>query len=216
MPDSSLEVIHHTRSYAVVLKPHGLRSVPGRDEDARDSIETRVPSFFPHATGPLTVHRLDIETSGLMVVGLTRPAHRALMRQFMHRKVGKSYTAVVEGRVAGDRGGIDLPLRVDWPNRPRQMVCHDEGRPSRTLWRVVERAEDSTRLDLRPLTGRTHQLRVHLATPRDHGGLGAPILGDTLYGDPDRAPRMLLHARTLAFWEPGTGKWVTFEHEAPF
>jgi tRNA pseudouridine32 synthase/23S rRNA pseudouridine746 synthase len=211
-----LTIIDATRHYAVIDKPSGLRTVPGRGDDATDSVEIRAREAFPDATGPLIVHRLDIETSGLLVIGLTRPAHARLSKQFMQRKVGKTYAAVLDGVVTDDEGAVDLPLRVDWPNRPRQIVCHDEGRAARTLYRVVERTETTTRVSFRPITGRTHQLRVHAATPREDGGLGCPILGDTLYGDPDAAPRLLLHADHLAFWEPGEHEWVKFTSPAPF
>ncbi len=211
-----LEVVHARENWAVVVKPAGLHSVPGRGAAKQDSVETRVRALFPRATGPLMVHRLDLETSGLLVVGLTRPAHRALSRQFMQRKVGKDYVAEVAGLVAEDEGAVSLPLTVDWPRRPRQKVCPVEGRPARTLWRVLARRPRATRLGFRPLTGRTHQLRVHAATPREEGGLGHPILGDSLYGDPASAPRLLLHAWRLAFWAPTTGEWVKFESPVPF
>ena len=172
--------------------------------------------MFPDATGPLTVHRLDMETSGLMVFALTRPAHAKLSRQFMHRKTGKSYVALLEGEVEGDSGRVELPLVVDWPNRPRQKVCADSGKPALTLWRVVERAPGHTRVEMRPETGRTHQLRIHAATPRADGGIGAPILGDPLYGNPGSAPRLMLHAAHLAFWRPDSDEWLKFWSEPPF
>jgi len=198
--------------------------------------------MFPEADGPITVHRLDMETSGLLVVGLTRDAHRTLSRQFMHRKVGKTYAAVLSGRVQGDEGSIDLPLIVDWPRRPRQKVDFGEGKVARTLYRVKGREHAGgrpvTRVEFRPMTGRSHQLRVHASTPRcllagsgladepppgpyrcawpARGGLGCPVLGDSLYGDVRAAERLLLHADSLAFWEPGSGAWVKFESPAPF
>jgi tRNA pseudouridine32 synthase/23S rRNA pseudouridine746 synthase len=190
--------------------------VPGRGPDKQDSIASRVRAAFPEADGPISVHRLDLDTSGLMVLALTREAHRALSIQFMKRKTGKTYAAILDGRVADDRGAVDLPLIVDWPNRPRQMVDHERGRPARTLYAVTGRDGDRTRVEFRPVTGRSHQLRVHAATPRDAGGLGAPILGDPLYGDPTAAPRLHLHADMLAFWDPTTHEWVKFESPAPF
>lgn len=215
-PEDAVRVVGLGQRWAVVEKPFGLLSVPGRGEHKQDCVQARVQAMFPHATGPLTVHRLDMETSGLMVFALSRPAHAKLSRQFMHRKTGKNYIALLDGEFEGDEGEIDLPLIVDWPNRPRQHVNYERGKPARTLWRVVAREPGRTRVDFRPLTGRTHQLRVHAATPRDQGGLGAPILGDLLYGDPESAPRLLLHASHLAFWEPFTGEWMKFASEPPF
>ncbi len=211
-------VMHLGRDYIVVDKqPHTL-SVPGRGEHKHDSIQSRIVDAFPEADGPITVHRLDWETSGLIVAALTRDTHRTLSRQFMNRKVGKSYVAILEGIVQPDRGAVDLPLIVDWPNRPKQKVDDEEGRPARTLFRVIERDEASqtTRVEFRPITGRSHQLRVHAATPIDRGGIGAPIVGDSLYGDATRSPRLLLHSNMLAFWEPGTGDWKRFTSDPPF
>ena len=213
---SGLCVVDESDGHAVIDKPAGLRSVPGRGPDAADSVETRARARWSRAEGPIVVHRLDIETSGLMVIALTRVAHRALSRQFMNRKVGKTYAAVLGGLLGEDEGAVDLPLVVDWPNRPRQKVCAVDGRPARTLWRVVERTASTTRVEFRPLTGRTHQLRVHAATPRAAGGLGCPILGDTLYGDPDSPPRLMLHADFLAFWAPETHAWTKHRRPAPF
>ena len=205
--------------FAVVEKPAGLLSVPGRGEGKSLCVESLARAAFADADGPLIVHRLDMETSGLMVLGLDREAHRALSRQFIHRKVGKTYVALLDGIVECDEGAIDLPLVVDWPNRPRQIVDAKRGKPSRTLWRVVDRdqAADVTRVEFRPMTGRTHQLRVHAATPRAQGGLGCPILGDSLYGDHDSARRLMLHANHLAFWQPSVkSAWLKFTSEPPF
>lgn len=214
--------------YVITDKPSGLPSVPRRGADVEplleDSVQSRIRLAFPDAEGPVSVHRLDVDTSGLIACALDREVHRALSRQFMHRKVGKTYTAVLIGHVEQDEGEIDLPLIVDWPNRPRQMVSYEHGKPGRTLYRVVERftdrGEPRTRVEFRPVTGRTHQLRVHAVTPASQGGLGCPIAGDTLYGDPARVPeeadRLLLHADHLSFWEPITGDWVKFDSPAPF
>lgn len=208
----------------VVEKPVGLLSVPGRGPDKTDCVRVRVEGMFPEATGSMTVHRLDMDTSGLMVFALSKKAHAKLSRQFEHRKTGKSYTALLAGDVEGDEGEVDLPLIVDWPNRPRQHVNSERGKPAQTLWRVVGREQGHasgyegplTRVEFRPITGRTHQLRVHAATPRSEGGIGAAILGDTLYGDPESAPRMMLHAAQLAFWEPFLGEWMKFSSQVPF
>ena len=207
--------------WVVVDKPAGMLSVPGRGEDKQDCVAARVRAMFPDATGPLTVHRLDMDTSGLMVFALSPFAQGKLSRQFQLRKTAKRYTAVLEGQVEDDAGEIDLPLFVDWPNRPRQQVDYILGKPAQTQWTVTSREGNRTRVEFTPITGRSHQLRVHAATPRDEGGLGAPIVGDPLYGDPlysdpDAAPRMLLHASYLAFRDPTTGVWTTFQSEAPF
>lgn len=213
-----LDMIHRAPDYVVVNKPSGLFSVPGRGEHKQDSVAIRVARTFPDADGPISVHRLDMETSGLMVLALTRPAHRALSRQFINRKVGKCYLGVLDGIPSESKGEIDLPIIVDWPNRPRQIVDHERGKSSQTLYRVVDVDEQAALsfVEFRPKTGRTHQLRIHSAMPRDEGGIGCPILGDTLYGDPTRAPRLMLHANHLAFWTPGTGEWVKFDSAAPF
>ena len=219
-PRTPIRIVHATDRYAVVEKPAGLLSVPGRGEDKRDSVTTRVLIRIPSATGPISVHRLDQDTSGLMVVALNRKTHATLSKQFMHRKPKKLYTAVLEGHLEPDEGTIELPLIVDWPNRPRQKVCYEEGKPAKTFFTVLDRTELNgtpvTRVEFRPITGRTHQLRVHAATPVSEGGLGSPILGDELYGDPSLSPRLLLHASLLCFWEPITGEWVRFESEASF
>ena len=216
VPHTLLNLLARGQNWVVINKPHGLRSVPGRAQDANDSVQSRIPRVWPWATGAHTPHRLDIETSGLMVVALRKKAMRSLARQFEHRRVGKEYTAVLDGEVQGEEGAIELPLTVDWPNRPLQKICHEEGRHARTLWRVVERGNGTTRVSFRPMTGRTHQLRLHAATPRELGGLGCPIAGDTLYGNPESAPRLLLHASALAFWAPYTGEWLKFRSPAPF
>ena len=202
--------------WAVIEKPAGMRSVPGRGPDARDSIQSRIPQTFPWADGGIMPHRLDIETSGLMVVAMTKRVLRGLSRQFQQRKIGKSYEAILDGTLEEEKGVVDLPLRVDWDHRPRQIVCHREGRSARTLWRVISRHEGTTRVEFRPETGRTHQLRVHAATPSDQGGIGAPILGDTLYGDPESADRMHLHASRLSFFDPSLGRPMRFRSRPPF
>ena len=215
-PGPGVPLLARGYGWAVIVKPAGLRSVPGRADDATDSVRTRLQAIWPWSAGDLTPHRLDIETSGLMVVAMTRKVYRSLARQFEARKIGKAYEAVVDGVVEGERGAIELPLRVDWPNRPRQVVCHDEGRPARTLWRVIDRDATRTRVEFRPETGRTHQLRVHAATGREDGGLGCPIAGDTLYGDAGSTPRMLLHASRLSFFDPSLGRPMRFRSAPPF
>ncbi|MCA9298768.1 MAG: RluA family pseudouridine synthase [Phycisphaerales bacterium] len=217
---SELQVLHESKTYVLIEKPSGLRSVPGRgaetDPAIADSVETRFRARYPEATGPVMVHRLDLDTSGLLVVARTREAHRALSRQFMYRKTGKRYEALLDGLVDANEGKVELPLIVDWPNRPRQKVDFETGKPALTRFRVLERVDGLTRVDLRPETGRTHQLRVHACTPVEDGGIGHPILGDSLYGDGERAERLMLHAARLSFWDPEDGQWRNFDSEVPF
>lgn len=216
-PPPVLCVIRLRPDYAVVLKPPGLHAVPGRTPEKFDSIQARARIAFGWAHGPITVHRLDRDTSGIMVLGLTPEAHRNLSIQFQDRKVTKSYTALLDGEPPADEGLVNLPLCVDWPNRPRHMVSFSDGKEARTRYRVLQRAEGRTLVHLEPITGRTHQLRVHAATPVSEGGIGAPIIGDSLYGSQDDpGSRLMLHAGGLAFFEPGTGARLRFEAPGPF
>ena len=193
----------------VAGKPAGLLSVPGRAEDNKDCLVVRLQAQFADA---LTVHRLDMATSGLMVFARGAEAHRALSRAFAERQVAKRYLAVVAG-AAPDAGEIDFPLICDWPNRPRQMVSHEHGKPSLTRFRTVARGEGTSRLELEPVTGRSHQLRVHMAQ------IGHSILGDPFYAPLEiasAAPRLLLHACRLEVPHPATGEMMAFQSEAPF
>ncbi len=199
----------------VVDKPAGLLSVPGRGAHLLDSVLTRLRARFPAATGPLLVHRLDQDTSGLLLAALDAETHTALQRLFLEHTITKTYVAWVEGDVVaetGEVGEITLPLRGDPDDRPRQIVDPAHGTPALTLWRVEARRGDRTRLSLQPRTGRTHQLRVHLAHPE---GLGAPIVGDRLYGR-GGAERLMLHAAELRFTHPHTGEPMCVRSEAPF
>jgi tRNA pseudouridine32 synthase/23S rRNA pseudouridine746 synthase len=202
---------------AVIDKPSGLLSCPGRDPALNDSVQTRVPRVFTGASGPILAHRLDQPTSGLMVVGLHAEAHRALRKAFEARAVDKVYDAVVVGDVRGDAGVLTLPFRLDVERRPYQIYDEQHGKIGITEWTVVERGVvgdgPRTRLRLVPRTGRTHQLRVHCAHER---GLGCAIAGDALYGDARAAPRLMLHATELSFAHPRTGVRVTFSRAAPF
>ena len=212
-PDRGLEVLHVEPAFVVLAKPPGLLSEPGRGPDKRDSLLIRAQAVYPDAR---IVHRLDMMTSGVIVLARETLAHASLSEAFREREVDKRYEALVHGRPANDEGEIDLPLVVDWPNRPRQVVCHDTGKPSLTHYRVVgETHVDGVgtlaRIALAPVTGRTHQLRVHLAS------LGCPIAGDPFYGIAgDTAPRMMLHACRLAFAHPLTGEPLVFESAVPF
>lgn len=199
----------------MVDKPSGLLSVPGKGAQNQDCVVARVRAMVPAARGPMIVHRLDMETSGLLVVALDEQAQRELSMQFERRDVEKSYVAVLDGIVERDAGVIELPLRPDIDNRPVQIVDHVHGRPATTRYRVLVREGDRTRVEFEPITGRTHQLRVHAATPAAAGGMGHPIVGDRLYGGPEAA-RLMLHAGYLAFREPGTPRRVEFRSPPPF
>lgn len=202
-------------SLLVFDKPSGLLAVPGRGEDKQDCLSARAQANFPDA---LIVHRLDMATSGLMVMARGAAAQRILSQAFAERRVQKRYVAVVAGRLdppAQDWGLIDLPLALDWPNRPLRIVDHQHGKPSQTRWRVLvyDNALDCTRVELEPVTGRSHQLRVHLRA------LGHPILGDVWYAPPDvqaQSGRLLLHASRLALPHPLMGELRTFECPPPF
>lgn len=210
--DEGLKILYQDDSCLILDKPSGLLTVPGRGAEKADCLAARVQRRVPQA---LTVHRLDMGTSGLVLMALNPQAHRAFNRLFEQRHMEKHYVALVAGRVAADEGVVDLPLLTDWPNRPRQKVDLIDGKPSITRFRVLARdsAGRWSRLSLSPLTGRSHQLRVHLQS------LGHPIFGDELYADAntrDAAPRLLLHAERLAFIHPLTGQPVAVSSPAPF
>ncbi len=202
-----VEVLHEDRDMVVVNKPSGLLSVPGRTPDLFDSVLSRVRQAHPQAQA---VHRLDLGTSGVLVVATRRKAEALLRQQFQDRMTLKVYFALVRGVVRQDRGQIDLPLICDWPNRPRQMVCLATGKAALTDYDVLERGPDSTLVRLRPHTGRSHQLRVHMAS------LGHPIVGDALYGDDVPAPRLMLHASQLGLSHPYSETWMTFHAPCGF
>lgn len=208
-PQDPLSVVHHDHELLLVDKPSGLLSVPGKGEHLADCLLDRVQAVFPDA---LLVHRLDRDTSGIMVFAMTRHAQRHLNLQFEKRQIKKGYIARVFGRIEDRSGTVDLPLIVDWPNRPLQHVDHENGKPSVTDWRVVKYEDDTTRVRLFPQTGRTHQLRVHMLA------LGHPILGDPFYasGEAANAPRLMLHAESLRVAHPDGGKGLTFKAKCPF
>jgi len=204
------ELVYIDDTLIVVNKPAGLPSVPGRAEGLQDCMASRVQAI---AADALVVHRLDMATSGLLVFARGKAAQRQLSDAFAQRQVGKTYVAVVAGQLAQDSGEIDLPLLTDWPNRPRQKVDFETGKPSLTRYRVLSRSQHDTRVALEPITGRSHQLRVHLLA------LGHPIVGDALYAPPDvqaRAPRLLLHAGSLTLVHPVSGSTMRFDSTAPF
>ena len=208
-PNTSLELIHEDHELLVVNKPAGLLSVPGKGEHLKDCLITRLQAAFPEA---LLVHRLDMDTSGVIVFARTPAAQRHSGLQFEKRMMKKSYLALVWGQVDGKEGVIDLPLIVDWPNRPLQKVCHETGRAAVTEWKVLRHDETSTRMRLFPQTGRSHQLRVHMRE------LGHPILGDPFYatGPARDFPRLMLHAETLRLRHPDGGRGMTFRAKNPF
>ncbi|MBU3016814.1 bifunctional tRNA pseudouridine(32) synthase/23S rRNA pseudouridine(746) synthase RluA [Paraglaciecola agarilytica] len=205
-----LNIVFKDEHLLVLNKPSGLLTVPGKALEHKDSLELRVQRVYPTAK---IVHRLDMATSGLLVMALDKSTHRQLSKQFELRQTRKTYIARVYGEVSGERGSVDLPLICDWPNRPKQMVCQQRGKPSLTHWRVLERNDNSTRMELTPVTGRSHQLRVHMLS------LGHPILGDRLYAHSDAltmAQRLQLHAQTLGFTHPVTELPLELSAPVPF
>ncbi|WP_340609024.1 bifunctional tRNA pseudouridine(32) synthase/23S rRNA pseudouridine(746) synthase RluA [Xenorhabdus bharatensis] len=208
--DPWLHVLYQDEHIMVVNKPSGLLSVPGKAEEHKDSIMTRVQAEFPSAE---SVHRLDMATSGIMVVALTKAAERELKRQFREREPKKVYIARVWGKLEPEEGLVDLPLICDWPNRPKQKVCFETGKSAQTEYQVIEYEAQATRVRLAPITGRSHQLRVHMLA------LGYPILGDRFYAHQqakELAPRLQLHAQELSITHPAYGSPMHFECIADF
>lgn len=208
-PDTPLDVLHDDAEMLVVSKPSGLLSVPGKGEHLSDCLIARVQAVWPQA---LLVHRLDRDTSGVMVFGQTPHAQRFLSRQFEQRAAKKNYIARVWGRMTPKTGRVDLPLIVDWPNRPRQLVDHENGKAAVTDWRVLRDTAQESRVRLMPKTGRSHQLRVHMLA------LGHPILGDPFYaeGEARAHPRLMLHSEELRIKHPDSGRMMKFRAPAPF
>ena len=204
-----LEIVYEDEWLVVVNKPCGMLSAPGKLTS--DSVYTRLREKYPDATGPLIVHRLDMATSGLLLAAKTKEIHQALQAMFTSRQVQKRYTALLEGTVEKDEGVIDQPICPDYPNRPRQMVHPTHGKPAITRYKVLERKDGKTLVSFYPLTGRTHQLRVHAAHP---DGLDCPIAGDELYGK--KADRLYLHAAELSFIHPATHQRLVVRIEADF
>lgn len=205
-----VDIVYRDECLLVLEKPTGLLAVPGRGPDLQDCLSARVQRDFPTA---LVVHRLDRDTSGLMVMALDAEAQRDLSGQFAVRTVEKRYVAVVFGCPKASAGKIDLPMRKDFDRPPRHTIDQVHGRPAQTLWRLVERAADRSRLEISPITGRSHQIRLHLAT------LGHPILGDNLYAHEEAramSPRLLLHAVHLSLEHPRDRRWMAWHSECPF
>ncbi|WP_411894872.1 pseudouridine synthase [Winogradskyella sp. A2] len=204
-----LNIIYEDQFLLLVDKPHEFLSVPGKL--IKDSVLTRIQDYIPEAKGPLLVHRLDMSTSGLLLVAKNEKTHKNLQKQFIEPSIEKRYIALLDGELNEPSGIIELPLRVDLNNRPRQLVCETHGKPAKTKYEVLEVIDGKTRVNFYPITGRTHQLRVHAA---HHRGLNVPIVGDDLYGE--RADRLHLHAEQLSFEHPITKKRLTFESEPSF
>lgn len=205
-----LDILHEDSDIVVLNKPSGLLTVPGKDPALFDSLETRVQARYPTSK---VVHRLDKDTSGILLMALNKKALGYLGSQFERRKTGKSYVARVWGVLDQDHGKVDLPLATDWEHKPRQRVDYERGRPSQTEWQVLEREANATRVRLTPITGRTHQLRVHMMA------IGHPVIGDPFYATGDAlsaADRLQLHAERLAFAHPADGKERVFVAPCPF
>lgn len=208
--DPWLDILYQDKYLLVVNKPAELLSTPGRGDDLYDSVESRAKQISPYAE---LVHRLDMATSGVLVVALRKDAERSVRMQFQNRQTKKLYVARVWGCPAEVEGEIDLPLICDWPNRPLQKVCYENGKPSQTLYKVVDSDGKTSRVELTPITGRSHQLRVHLQA------LGYPILGDRFYSEGEAlaaSSRLLLHAQELEISHPVTEERMVFTAACPF
>ena len=210
---AEIDILFSDSTILLVNKPGGLLSVPGKGPDNADCVVSRMRALFPELPEQPAVHRLDLHTSGIMLLALTPQAHRNLVRQFQYRLVVKKYLAIVEGHVSGDSGTIELAFRLDPENRPRQVYDPVNGKQGVTLWKKIKEQGHNTRIEFTPLTGRTHQLRLHAAHPE---GLGCPIVGDYLYGSGQDGDKMMLHSSYLAFNHPATGQQRVFESEPPF
>nr|WP_228482585.1 bifunctional tRNA pseudouridine(32) synthase/23S rRNA pseudouridine(746) synthase RluA [Pseudoalteromonas sp. MB47] len=205
-----LSIVYQDDDLLIVNKPSGLLTVPGKDPKHADCLIARINRVFPTAK---IVHRLDMATSGIICLAMHKEAHRNLSIQFQDRKTAKRYIARVFGKLEQETGSVDLPLICDWPNRPKQMVDHDNGKPSLTHFKVLEHEQNATRVELTPITGRSHQLRVHMLS------LGHPILGDKLYAHPEAfamSPRLQLHAEMLTLAHPASGETLIFEAAPEF
>jgi len=204
-----LEIIFEDEKLIVVYKPEEFLSVPGIH--IQDSVYARIKQQVKNIAGPIIVHRLDMSTSGLLVLAKNKKAHKNLQSQFINKTVRKRYTALLDGIVIDNKGTINLPLRVDLDDRPRQLVCFEHGKPAETKWEVIERKNGKTKIHFYPISGRTHQLRVHASHKL---GLNIPIIGDDLYGK--KSNRLHLHADTLEFIHPTTKQKMIFHKKADF
>ena len=208
--DPYLDIVYRDNDLIVLNKGSGLLTVPGRLPEHKDCLENRVARVLPSAT---VVHRLDMATSGIIIMALNKPAHVAISQQFEKRKTQKKYIARVFGHIKEEEGSVDQPLICDWPNRPKQMIDHERGKPSLTHYKVISYGGNSTLVELTPITGRSHQLRVHMLS------LGHPILGDRLYAHNEAlsmAARLNLHAKMLKITHPVKNEEITFLADCPF
>ena len=209
-PTDPLDVLHADHEILIVNKPAGLLSVPGKGPELAECLIARIQVAFPQA---LLIHRLDRDTSGVMVFALSPHAQRHIGLQFEKRQTKKTYVARVAGRLEPKTGTVDLPLIVDWPNRPKQMVCHETGKAAHTDWTVLKASDEESRVRMFPKTGRSHQLRVHMLA------LGHPILGDPFYAEGparDGHARLMLHSEELRLRHPDGGEGVRFRAKTPF
>jgi len=210
---AALHIVHADNDFVVIIKPSGLLAVPGKGEENQDCVVARIKALYPDCIEQPAVHRLDMDTSGLMVLALTADAHRELSLQFHDRQIEKHYIALLDGEVTGDEGTIELPFRLDVENRPHQIYDPVNGKTGITHWEKLSVENGQTRVEFRPVTGRTHQLRLHAAS--EHG-LGIPISGDRLYGSGTAPGQLKLHASSLSFTHPRTGERLEFCSEPPF
>ena len=207
---SPIRLIYEDTDLLLIDKPHHLLSVPGRHPLNHDSLIRRLQPRYPDVQA---VHRLDLDTSGLMVVPKRRESLSELARQFQRRQIEKEYTAIVWGELAEDRGSIDLPIATDWPNRPKQIICEERGKHALTHFEVLIRGNNRSLIKLKPVTGRSHQLRIHMQS------LGHPIIGCDMYAHPEAlkaSDRLLLHATRLKLCAPSTGNWLSAFSPIPF
>lgn len=207
--DKVIQTLYEDDQIVVIVKPAGLLSIPSKE--IKDSVLKRMEKKYPHASGPLLAHRLDKLTSGIMLISKDLESHKFLQKQFMDKTIKKRYCAILEGKLNGKEGEINLPLAVDEDNRPMQKVDFESGRKALTKWKLISQNEEMSMVTFIPVTGRTHQLRVHSAHSQ---GLNAPILGDTLYGNRDE--RLMLHAEYISFKHPKSEELIEFESRAPF
>ena len=207
--DKEIEIIYEDSEIAIINKPAEFLAVPGKVTD--NSVELLMQKKYPDCTGPFIVHRIDMSTSGIMIITKTKEANKNIQAQFIDRSIKKRYVAVLDGVLPSDKGTIDLPLRADIDDRPRQLVCFDHGKPAKTIYKVISRTETQTKVYFYPVTGRTHQLRVHSAHPM---GLNTPIIGDDIYGT--KTNRLHLHAQQIEFTHPTTGKKMIFKVDEEF
>lgn len=209
LESKELEIIYEDEYLVAVNKPEGMLSVPGKE--INNSVYTWAESKYPNATGPLIVHRLDMSTSGILLICKDKDTHKALQKQFQERTIHKRYAALLDGELTIDQGKIELPLALDIDNRPQQMISYDRGKEAVTHFKRIKIESGKTKVHFFPVTGRTHQLRVHAASK---DGLGLPIIGDDIYGK--GADRLYLHAEGLEFTHPITLKRVKLNKRAPF